>query len=163
MTTDRFATDYTPRYNLSERLFFGGYGEFVRDKDDGFKWTGLESVGPGYRVFNTDTVKLTLSGGPGLRQRQEKDRDGGRLQNDPIGNGRLEFAWQVTDRVHFSNNAVVFGDEDSVITRNKTAFTLKFLDNVAGRLSYEVRHNTDPPEDTNDLDTEAKASIVYGF
>jgi len=163
VTTDRLVVDYTPRYNITDRFFIGGYNEFVRDHDDGFKWTSVEAVGPGYRIFNNDTVKLTVSAGPGLRQRQEKDRDGGRLQNDPIGIGRVQFSWQITDRAQMSNNAVVFGDEESVVTRNTTAFTLKFLDNVAGRLSYEVRNNSNPPEDTKSLDTEAKASIVYGF
>jgi putative salt-induced outer membrane protein len=163
VTTDRFFSSYTPRYNFTDRFFVGGHGEFIRDKDDGFKWTAVESIGPGYRIFNNDHVELTVSAGPGLRQAQEKKRDGSRLQNHIIGRGTLDLLWHITDVALFSNSANIFGDDERLQSRNTTAFTYNFLDNIAGRLSYEVRHNSNPPDDTKELDTESKASIVFGF
>jgi putative salt-induced outer membrane protein len=46
---------------------------------------------------------------------------------------------------------------------NTTALTLKIVDNFAARVSYEVRHDTDPGDDADKTDTTAKASLVYGF
>jgi putative salt-induced outer membrane protein len=46
---------------------------------------------------------------------------------------------------------------------NTTALTLKIVDAFSARLSYEVRHDTDPGADADKTDTTAKATLVYDF
>ena len=43
------------------------------------------------------------------------------------------------------------------------AVTSKLIGNLAGRASFNVRFNTDPPADIKGTDTLTKLSIVYEF
>ena len=62
-----------------------------------------------------------------------------------------------------NNNRVGWGNSKRAQLDNTTALTLKIVDDFSARLSYEVRHDTDPGDDADETDTTAKASLVYGF
>jgi putative salt-induced outer membrane protein len=85
------------------------------------------------------------------------------VNNDPVGWAATDLAWQITEDTKFINNFGGTGNSKRVQLDNTTALTLKIVDNFAARLSYEVRHDTDPGDDADKTDTTAKASLVYGF
>jgi len=63
----------------------------------------------------------------------------------------------------FTNNFGTSGNSKRVQLDNTTALTLTIVDRLSARLSYEVRHDTDPGDDAKKTDTTAKASLVCGF
>jgi hypothetical protein len=136
---------------------------FVDVKDDGFQWQIHELVGPGCRIFNTDKLKLSVEAGPGLRQARERSADGGSVNNDLVGWFATDLAWKITEGSKFTNNFGGWGNAKRVQLDNVTALTLKIVDDFSARLSYEVRHDTDPGDDADKTDTTAKGSLVYGF
>ena len=119
--------------------------------------------GPGYQIFDTDKLKLSVEAGPGFRQARERSEDGGSMNKDLVGWGAVDFGWQITDGTKFTNVFGGTGDSKRAQMENTTALTLTIIDDFAARLSYEVRHDTDPGKDTNKTDTTAKATLVYGF
>jgi len=162
-TTRRFVARDQTKYTLSERWYATSRLRFVDDKDDGFQWQTFELAGPGYRVFDTDKLKFSVEAGPGLRQAREKSEDGGSVNNDLVGWAAADFAWKITKGAKFTNNFGSSGDSKRVQLDNTTALTLKIVDDFSARLSYEVRHDTDPGDDAEKTDTTAKASLVYDF
>jgi len=93
-TTRRFIARAQTKYSLSERWYATSRLRFVDDKDDGFQWQTHELVGPSYRIFDTDKLKLSVEAGPGLRQAQERSTDGGSVNNDLVGWAATDLAWQ---------------------------------------------------------------------
>ncbi len=162
-TERRFVTSLRPRYNITDRFFGWGSVRYVDDKNDGFQWTLTEAVGPGYRVLNSDDLKLTVSVGPGLQQTREKQDDGGDLNNEVVGVGIVDFEWTLVENVIFSNDFGITSGAERTRIDNLTALTLKVFGDLAARLSYEVRHDTAPGDDKNTTDTTGLASIVYSF
>ncbi len=162
-TTRRFVARDQTKYSLSERWYATSRLRFVDDKDDGFQWQTFELVGPGYRIFDTDKLKLSVEAGPGLRQARERSADGGSVNNDLVGWFGTDLAWQITKGTKFTNSFGTTGNSKRVQLDNTTALTLKIVDDFSARLSYEVRHDTDPGDDAKKTDTTAKASLVYGF
>jgi putative salt-induced outer membrane protein len=162
-TTRRFVARNQTKYSLSESWYATSRLRFVDDKDDGFQWQTFELVGPGYRIFDTDKLKLSVEAGPGLRQARERSADGGSVNNDLVGWAATDIAWKITEGTKFTNSFATSGNSKRVQLDNTTALTLKIVDDFSARLSYEVRHDTDPGDDANKTDTTAKASLVYGF
>jgi putative salt-induced outer membrane protein len=162
-TTRRFVAGNQTKYTLSERWYATSRLRFVDDKDDGFQWQTFELVRPGYRIFDTEKFRLSVEAGPGLRQARERSVDGGSVNNDLVGWAATDLAWQIIERVEFTNNFGTSGDSKRVQLDNKTALTLTIVDRLSARPSYEVRHDTDPGDDAKKTDTTAKASLVYGF
>ena len=162
-SANRLELEYSPRYHVNERLFALGLGRFVRDRSEDFQFTGIEAVGPGYEAIKTDDMTLSVALGPGLRQEKERKRDGGRLRNEPVGVTTSQFAWNLTHRLQFSNGTTVVGNTAATWIDTTSALTLKFDEHFSGRLSYSIRHNTNPPGDDNKTDTLTRAAIVYGF
>jgi hypothetical protein len=66
-TTRRFVARNQTKYAMSERWYGTTRLRFIDDKDDGFQWQTFELFGPGYRIFDTDTLKLSVEAGPGFR------------------------------------------------------------------------------------------------
>lgn len=162
-SANRLELEYSPSYHFDERLFALGLGRFVRDRSEDFQFTGIEAVGPGYEAIKTDDMTLSVAVGPGLRQEKERKRDGGRLRNEPVGVTTSQFAWNLTHRLQFTNGATLVGNTAATWIDTTSALTLKFDEHFSGRLSYSIRHNTNPPGDDNKTDTLTRAAIVYGF
>jgi putative salt-induced outer membrane protein len=162
-TERRLVASAGPRYNITDRFFAWGNVRYVDDKNDGFQWTLTESAGPGYRVFNRDDLKLTVSAGPGLQQTREKQDDGGDLKNEAVAVGIVDFEWTFVENATLSNRFGVTSGAERTRLDNLSALTLKIYGDLAARLSYEVRHDTSPGADKKKTDTTGLASIVYSF
>lgn len=110
MTTRRFVARNQTKYSLSERLYATSRLRFVDDKDDGFQWQTFELAGPGYRIIDTDKLKLSVEAGPGLRQARERSADGGSVNNDLVGWAATDLAWQFTEGIKFTNSFGITGN-----------------------------------------------------
>ncbi len=162
-TERRFVTSARPLYNITDRFFGLGYVRYVDDKNDGFQWILTEAVAPGYRLLNSDDLKLDVAAGPGMQQTREKQDDGGNLNNEVVGVGFMNFEWIITENTKFTNNFGITSGAERTRLDNVTALTLKVFGDLAARLSYEVRHDTAPGDDAKKTDTTGLASIVYSF
>jgi putative salt-induced outer membrane protein len=162
-SVNRLELEYSPSYHFTDRFFALALGRFVRDRNEDFHFTAIQAAGPGYDVIKTEDMTLSLAAGPGLRQERERKGEGGRLRNEEVGVATSEYAWDLTDRLQFSNDASVVGNTYATWIDTTSAVTVKFDENFSGRLSYSIRHNTDPPGDDNKTDTLSRAAIVYGF
>lgn len=162
-TERRLVASVRPLYNITERFFGWSSVRYVDDKNDGFEWTLTEALGPGYRLLNRSDLRLAVSAGPGLQQTQEKEDDGGNLNNEVVGVGVVNFEWTFVENATFSNNFGITAGAERTRVDNVTALTLKVFGDLAARLSYEVRHDTAPGDDKKKTDTTGLASIVYNF
>jgi|TARA_R100000501_G_scaffold18139_1_gene36355 putative salt-induced outer membrane protein len=158
---ERIYAGYTGRRDFGGSFFFSfGLLSFERDRFSGIDSRFTESLGIGYRLADTGNFQWTLEGGPAARQTQFTDgRDLSRV--DLLG--RTDIDWKLSSDLRLTESAgfLLSGENSSLYS--KTAITTTIFGDLSARLSYDVLHETDPPEGRQKTDTITRASLVYGF
>ena len=160
-TKQRLVVDLQPRYDLNERWYAFGFFEYRDDRFSGFEYEFTESAGLGYRVFDSETLSWAIEAGPGARQ--SKVEDTGDVDDQLLFRAASRFAWQISESAQFSNDTEFIVDNERRRTENETALSTKIIGDLSGRVSFEIRHNSNPPDDNETTDTRTKISLVYGF
>ncbi|MEX2449444.1 MAG: DUF481 domain-containing protein [Rhodospirillales bacterium] len=161
INTQRMDIAGDTEYSFTDRVFAFGLLEYVDDRFAGFDYEITQAAGMGYKLIKTETVDFKMSAGPGVRLSKRKDT--GETEVEPIGRVNADFAWKISDSATFNNDTAITWGTKRRITENTTALTMKIIARLAGRLSYEVRHNSKPGTDTKKTDTLTKAALVYDF
>ncbi len=67
-TRERYFAGYEGNYNITPNFYALATLAYEKDRFSGFDRRFAESLGLGYKIINTDSVKLDVEGGPALRQ-----------------------------------------------------------------------------------------------
>lgn len=150
---------------INDKLF--GFGQLSYEKDEfsGFDSRAFIGGGLGYEVFNSDKLQWTVRGGPGIKI----DEIAATLTSpasteESFGaTGTSNWAYQFNENVGLTNDTNVLYAETSTQIGNITALTASLTSTLSARISYEVRHDTDPVPGFESTDTISRVSLVYGF
>ena len=159
---------------INDRLFGFGQLSYEVDEFSGFESRAFIGGGLGYEVLNGAATQWTVRGGPGLKIDEiEALFDTSTLPATLISEARTEesfgataesnFAHQFNDNVAFTNDTSVLYAETSTQIGNIAALTATLTDTLSARVSFEVRHDTDPVDGFEATDTISRVSLVYGF
>lgn len=168
-TAQRILGSVESRYDMQERLFVFGYLEYDDDKFSGFKYELEGAFGAGYKVFDDSNKRLLVQAGPGYRYSKFSTPVPPALplvnssQDEFLIRGSVDFEYDISATTSLTNNSVITWDSSRTKLENTTALTSTLLGDLATRLSFNIRHNTDPPLLTKKTDTLSKISLVYGF
>ncbi|MEQ8195286.1 MAG: DUF481 domain-containing protein, partial [Rhodospirillales bacterium] len=161
INTQRLEAKGDTEYGFTERFFAFGLLEYVDDKFSGLEYDFTQAAGVGYKLIKTKAVDFKVSAGPGFRI--SKRRDTGETDVEPVARGNANFEWRLSESATLNNDTAITWGTERTITENTTALTMKIIERLAGRLSYEVRHNSEPGADAKKTDTLTKAALVYNF
>lgn len=159
---------------INDRLFGFGQLSYERDEFSGFESRAFIGGGLGYEVLNGDVTQWTVRGGPGLKIDEiEAVLDTTTIPATVVTAATTEesfgataqsnFAHQFNDNVAFTNDSTVLYAETSTQIGNIAALTATLTDTLSARVSFEVRHDTDPVDGFESTDTISRVSLVYGF
>ena len=161
INTQRLRVGGNTKYRFTDRFFAYGLIDYDDDRFSGFNYELTQSGGLGYRPIHTDDWEVEVSAGPALRISERKDT--GEQDIEPGARGDLKIAWNITEGSSLTNTSSVTWGQERMMMENTTALTMKVIGQLSGRLSYNIRHNTDVPQGTDGTDTLTKASLVYAF
>lgn len=153
--------EYQLHYDLTEKTFVYGLTHYEDDRFSGFEYEITASGGLGTRLIENEILEWTVAAGPSLRAFREEDSDqvetapGFRLNND--------VAWQISETAKLANETEVRLDSERSEVENETSLTLQIIESLAGKFSFTANYRSPVPEDTDELDTTTKASLIYGF
>lgn len=157
---ERFFAGYDLNYKITDRLYAVGTLSWERDQFAGFDNRFIESLGLGYGIVRSDRWKVDVEGGVAARQTDYRLTG---WESDIVGRAALDAAWKISDTATFTERAeVFFGGRTTTIT-SLTAITAKLMGALSARLSYDVKHETDPEPGRKATDTTTRASLVYDF
>ncbi len=159
-TREQFLAAYQPRYNLSDRIYLFGLAQWERDRFQGFDARYSVSGGVGYRVFDNDSMRLLVEGGPAWRRTEFSD---GTTDQSIAGYAALDYDWQVTDRIAFTQDASVFLESGNTTLQSITGLEAGLGSGLTARASYTVEHDTNPPAGAIKTDTLTRFTLIYGF
>lgn len=153
--------EYQFNYDLTERTFVYGLTHYEDDRFSGFEYEITASAGLGTRVIDEERLTWTLAAGPSIRVFREDDE--GTTEAVPGARLNSDLAWQLSDTAKLANETELRLDSDRSELENETSLTLQIVESLAGRFSFSAQYRSPVPEDTDELDTTTKASLVYGF
>jgi putative salt-induced outer membrane protein len=158
---ERVTASYQLDYKVNDRLYVFGLGQYERDRFSAFRDRYLESLGVGYRALEGKTYSLDLEGSAALRQTRLDDSP---AYQDELG-GRLNtiFNWTVSDNFAINNTGTAFVSDLRTTLENTVAMKTKITSTLSGKLSFNVKHDTDVPFDSVRTSTETKATLLYNF
>jgi len=158
--------------SFGERFYAFGRVSYEEDDFSGFASRLFAGVGAGYHIFKRDNLIWDVEVAPGFRIDETADvidPDTG-LVTEPgesierVGvRGASRFSYDFNERVGLTNNTGVTWSSETTQIQNTIALDSSLTDALTARISFEVRHDTNPPTGFESTDTATRLSIVYGF
>lgn len=157
------------RYYITEKLdrvINGSTYSFIRgsyEKDlfGGFEYQATYVLGVGHRFLDKERLKLSVE--TGLGSIYERANDAKQGEHSLLYYLADEFSWQFSASAELGQNATLEYSDINTITRANIFVKSSLTTRLSLRLSYGVKHNSEVAEDKQHTDTEALATLVYGF
>ncbi len=159
LTTDRYFLAYSDQLKLSPRLYAVGVLWGERDTFAGYEYRFSEGVGLGYRVFDGPDLKLRIEAGPAVRQAQYLPDYNSTVAVRTAAN----LTWLIDPRLQFTQSLVSYLDTQNSTLLSSTGLITKLQSRISAKLSYEVRHEANPPQGRQKTDTTSRITLGYGF
>ncbi|AKH41468.1 putative salt-induced outer membrane protein [Altererythrobacter atlanticus] len=167
---EQYLFAYEPRYQINSKLFSYALAQYERDRFQGFSSRYSVSGGLGYKVFNSNDLKLSVKAGPSWRQ---VDYTEGTSESGLGGLVGLDFDWNITDALTLTQDANMVADSSGaatlVVDSTSTSVLLttgleaRISNRLSTRLSYTIDYDSTPPEGKVSTDTLSRFTLVYGF
>lgn len=167
---EQYFASYEPRYQIEDRLFAYGLGQFESNVFQGFDARYALSGGLGYKVVENPTLQLSVQGGPALRHTEFVTGENESSLAALVG---LDFDWTFADGLKLTQDANAVaeagGQAVALIGGPSTTVSLitgldaKVSDRITTRFSYSLDYDSDPPPNAVSIDTLTRFTLVYGF
>ena len=166
-TRERYGASYQADHRFSPRFYTFGFVGWESDRFAGFNRRFTESAGFGWIAAQSPRLRLAFEGGPALRQTHlvfdDMEPDADRSRSELSLRGKTNLRWTVIGDLIFTEDAgFIVGSGNDTLFAN-SALTTKLVGNLSTRLSFDVKHETDPPDERVKTDTVTRASLVYKF
>jgi putative salt-induced outer membrane protein len=159
-TREQFLAAYEANYQINDRLYAYGLAQWERDRFAGFSSRIAASGGLGYRVIETDDMQLSVKAGPAYRRTSFLD---GTSDSAIAGLAALDFDWQITDTIKFTEDASAFIQSGNSTYSSATGLEAALGNNLTARVAYVIDHETNPPAGAVKTDTLTRFTLIYGF
>lgn len=145
---------------------------YEEDDFSGFDRRLFVGLGAGYHIWKAETLAWSVEASPGYRLDETADvidpitgdiLEPGQSISDIGVRGASRFSYGFNEAVSFTNNTDIVWAPESTQIKNTAALDAKLTKALTARISFEVRHDTNPPDGFRNTDTATRASIVYGF
>jgi putative salt-induced outer membrane protein len=173
-SAERWATEWQSNYDFTKDVYgFGGL-RFQHDLYNGFLYQESVTAGAGYKVFDTDRMKLDVQVGAGYKKLRPqvltKDAAGEvtsrtlqPIESEAIGTVGVNYSQTLTSTTTLTDKLLVeTGSNDTLVT-NALALALKISTKLALSVGYTLQNNSSPPAGAKKLDTLETLNLVYSF
>jgi putative salt-induced outer membrane protein len=167
----RLQSDYT----ITTALFAFGALAYEDDRFSGFQYQASASGGLGYKLFDSNTTKLSAQLGVGYRVLRPEtllrdDNSGavtGRIpldrQSEVVGTAGIDFMHQFNSSTKLLDKLIVEAGSSNTSIKNDLALEVKMSKQLALAVGYSVLHNTAPADNVKRTDTITTMNVVYAF
>ncbi|MFT5676335.1 MAG: putative salt-induced outer membrane protein [Paraglaciecola sp.] len=144
--------------NPNHRLF--AFGSYEDDKFSSYDYQSTLAAGWSQKLWEDDTSKFEYSAGPGYSIVKLAD---GTSQNGAIVRGALDYQWKISDTATFKQLLSTEVGGDNTKSKSETSVSAQINGSLSLKLSLTMDHNSDVLDDTENLDTQVAATVVYSF
>lgn len=156
---------------LNDRLFAFGRVSHEVDEFSGFDSRSFAGAGLGWQIFKDGPAIWSVEGGPGIKFDRIAATTSGTPPVTVPAESEESFSFIAASKFGYTfNDAVKFGNDTNLIYAdtstqigNKSTLTALLTKSLSARVSFEVRHETDPQPGFEPTDTATRVSLVYAF
>ncbi len=158
---EQIAAAIEPNYKINDRLYLYGLAQYERDKFQGFTSRYTLSGGAGYKVIDTDTIKLDVKAGPAWRKTKFVRIAGSKSSIAGLAEANLN--WKLSPIITFTQDASAYVQSGNSSLLSLTGINAKIGKKITARLSYQIDHETKPPVGLKKTDTLLRTTLIFGF
>jgi putative salt-induced outer membrane protein len=174
VSADRWETAWQSDFNLTKQLYgFGGL-RYQRDQFNGFQYQASVAAGIGYKIFDTNAVKLDVQAGGGYKKFRPEDltkdasgevtsRTLGPLQDEAIATFGVNYSQALTGTTTLTDQLLIEAGSENTLITNTAALAVKISTKLALSVGYNFQENTNPPPGLKRIDTLETVNLVYSF
>ncbi|MEO0982748.1 MAG: DUF481 domain-containing protein [Pseudomonadota bacterium] len=170
-TRERYFGAFQLDREANERFYYFVRSSYEVDEFSGFDSRVFAGAGVGFAIFKNDQTNWKIDGGPGYRIDNVADVvdefgvvvEPGGPERSISARGASLFSHAFNENVEFTNNSNVTWAEETTQLTNTIALTSQLVGGLSGRVSFNVRHDTNPPAGFESTDTATRVSLVYTF
>jgi len=160
-TADSFLLKEKSEYKLGEKSYAFGQLRYEEDEFSGYDNQTSIAFGVGSRFIENDRHLLDAS--VGLGYRSIKDGVSGDTEKDGIITGDVSYAYKISESATFTQTFFVESGDANTHSESDTGLKTRIAGNLASKIAYLVKHNSDVPAGTDKTDKILSVSLVYGF
>ncbi len=157
----RWGASYKLDYDLGDRTYAFARLSYDEDQFSGFDYRLFAGGGLGHAFFKESAFSWKLEGGPGYRYSPIDITRA--VEQHAAFYAANEIDWLIRDDLKFEHDVNVTWTSPTTTVQSVAALTTKLWGELSTGLSFEYRYETDPPDNRENTDTIAKASLIYGF
>ena len=169
---ERIEGRYELDHKITDRLFWFGNADAIRDLFSGFNYQATLATGAGYKIIDSADTKLDGLLGIGYQRLQTqalvKDASGAVVQriNGPahgelVGTAGLNFEHTLTTSTKLIDKLLVTSGSINTSVANDLGVQVSMSDALALSVGYGIRYNTDPAPGVKRLDQLTTVNVVY--
>lgn len=147
------------RYELDGPHYLFGFARWEKDRFAGYDQQLSAIGGYGRQILKNDTHVFSLEAGPGYRHDRLREHGDYRLA---VAYTALDYHWFFSDYADIQQEMSFEYTDQNTTSRSLTALTARLNSKLSLRLSHEIKHNSQPPDDTSErTDSTTSASLLY--
>ncbi|QIZ77461.1 DUF481 domain-containing protein [Ferrimonas lipolytica] len=165
-SAERYRGEVQTDYPASGKHYFFAVLNAETDKFSGYEYVVTGAAGYGNRFIEEEDMTLLFEVGPGYSYKKidedlvvDKDNE-----SDVIVRAKTEFWWKFSDNAEFKQTLgsdIAF--DGATISFSESSLVANLVGELAMKLSYNIKHNSDPGGDTDSTDTILAATLLYKF
>ncbi|MGK0546732.1 DUF481 domain-containing protein [Halomonas cupida] len=160
-SAERYMTSFRQRRELVGPHYLFAFGRWEKDRFSGYDHQFTAITGYGRQILDSPRAHLELEAGPGYRADILPDEDDQRLA---VAYGAMEAGYILSASASLEQELSVETTRKNSTLRSYTALDTRINAHMSLRLSHEIKHNSDPPEDAEArTDRITSASLRYEF
>ncbi len=161
LTQKRWGLAYQLDYEINDRTYAYARASYEEDQFSGFDYRLFGGGGLGYFLYDNDTLKWKVEGGPGYRYSLIDDTS--ETDSQFAIYAASETDWIIREGLVFEQDFNGIWTSSTTTLVSQTSITTAISESISIGASYLYRFETDPPLGRVRTDTLLRASINYGF
>ncbi len=165
-TAERYVLGYKPKYFLTDKDYMFGLLRYDKDEFSFIDGRTSEVLGYGRQILDTDVHKLEAEIGLGARQTNyvTAPSTASLAENEGMVFLAGKYVGKISDSAKFSQVLRVEAGEENTAIESVTGLTMAIVGNLASKITYTVRHNTDIEGAMGEnTDTITGVNLLYNF
>ena len=161
VSADSLVLSEKSEYSLGEKSYVFGKLRYEDDEFSGYDRQASVSFGVGSRFVENERHLLDAS--LGLGYRSLKERATGVSEEDGIVTADLKYQYKISESATFAESILVESGDENTHSESDTSVRAKIDGNLATKISYLVKRNSEVPPDIEKSDEIVSISLVYAF
>jgi putative salt-induced outer membrane protein len=148
-------------YELGEKSYVFGKLRYEDDEFSGYDYQTSLAFGVGSRFIENELHLLDASIGLGFRS--IKDSVTKDTEDEGIITADLIYEYKISETSTFKETVLVESGDENTHSESDTSLTIRIVGNLAAKISYLVKRNSDVPSGTDKTDEITTVSLLYKF